>query len=156
MMLTSTYTDARDVDLALLFYNGIPGTENPVTPEERAALAELDSLADHLDIIKLPRVQIDAALTELVGCTLAETTQRGLERFLYLADYDAYYLVHSDALDARCELSGVRRTDGNDTLVGVVTLVCAGSDRTTAATLVETDDGWRVVSNLALAEHTAR
>ena len=51
MMLTSTYTDARDVDLSRLFYNGIPGAGNTVTEEERAALAELDASAEHLDII---------------------------------------------------------------------------------------------------------
>lgn len=150
MMLTSTYTDARDVDLSRLFYNGIPGAGNTVTEEERAALAELDASAEHLDIIKVTRAQMDEALQALVGCTLAETTQRGLDQFLYLADYDAYYLVHSDALDARCELSGVRRADGT------VTLLCTGSLQTTAATLVETDDGWRIVSNLEVSEETAR
>ena len=55
MMLTSTYTDARDVDLSRLFYNGIPGAGNTVTEEERAALAELDASAEHLDIIKVTR-----------------------------------------------------------------------------------------------------
>lgn len=150
MMLTSTYKDARDVDLSRLFYNGIPDAGTTVTEEERAALAELDASAEHLDIIKITRAQMDEALQALVGCTLAETTQRGLDQFLYLADYDAYYLVHSDALDARCELSGIRRADGT------VTLICAGSRQTTAATLAETDDGWRVVSNLAVSEETAR
>ena len=45
---------------------------------------------------------------------------------------------------------GVRRADGT------VTLLCTGSLQTTAATLVETDDGWRIVSNLEVSEETAR
>lgn len=146
MMLTSTYTDARDVDLARLFYNGIPGAGNVVSEEERAALIELDSAAEHLDIIKLARAQMDSVLQNLAGCTLAETTQRGLDQFLYLETYDAYYLVHSDALDARCDLSGVRRADG------AVTLLCTRNDQTTAATLVETETGWKFVSNVPISE----
>ena len=39
---------------------------------------------------------------------------------------------------------------------GTVTLLCTGSLQTTAATLVETDDGWRIVSNLEVSEETAR
>ena len=113
MMLSSTYQDVRDIDLYRLFYNGVPGTANDISKEERDALYALDTSAEHLDLIKVTPQQMDDVLQTYAGIGLAQTAMRGLDGMHYLERYDAYYMIHSDYLDARCKvLSGLRTEDG--------------------------------------------
>ena len=101
MMLSSTYQDVRDIDLYRLFYNGVPGTANDISKEERDALYALDTSAEHLDLIKVTPQQMDDVLQTYAGIGLAQTAMRGLDGMHYLERYDAYYMIHSDYLDAR-------------------------------------------------------
>lgn len=113
MLLTSVYDDVRAIDLYRLFYNGIPETQNNVSEEERALLSALDAGAAHLDITKVTTAQMDAVLQTYAGLGLDQTERRSLDQLIYLDQYDAYYLIHGDCIDARCEvLSGTRTEDG--------------------------------------------
>lgn len=144
-MLTSEYETAGQVDLFRLFYNGCEPGENPeVSDEERTALTEIDAEAERLDITKLTRAQMDEALTHLTGLTLDETAQVGLEQFVYLADYDAYYLVHGDFIDSRCTvLSGEREADGTVQL----RYELEDGAQTGVVTLQATQEGYLFVAN---------
>lgn len=53
MMLSSEYDRPENIDLFQLFYNGIGGVEDQVSEEEEALLAELNSEAPYLDIVKV-------------------------------------------------------------------------------------------------------
>ncbi len=56
---------------------------------------------------------MDDVLQTYAGIGLAQTAMRGLDGMHYLERYDAYYMIHSDYLDARCKvLSGLRTEDG--------------------------------------------
>ena len=143
MMLTSAYDDVRNIDLSRLFYNGVYGGENALSDAERAAVIQAEPSAEHLDITKITRTQMNAVLKEHAGLTLKQSAQLGLDQFIYLASYDAYYLAHSDAIDPRCEVLSGRWISNTKAL-----LICRVDGQTTAATLQKTDNGWRFISNM--------
>lgn len=113
MMLSSEYADVREINLFSLFYNGVIGTPVPVSDEEREALTAIVPEAAQQDITKITKKQMDAVLRQNTGLTLDETAKVGLDQFLYLDEYDAYYAVHSDTSIDACTLqSGWRDADG--------------------------------------------
>ena len=61
---------------------------------------------------------------------------------MYLKDFDAYYLVHSDAIDPRCRmLSASRNADGS------VYLICKRDTGSAAVLLLRTITGWQITAN---------
>lgn len=84
--------DYKQIDLFQLFYNGT-GTFEPYTEEERWAVAEAAWGGEDpgIDLVKCPRDQMDAVLKEYLGLGLDETDKWGLDQFVYLEEYDAYY-----------------------------------------------------------------
>ena len=59
-------------------------------------LAELNSEASYLDIVKVTTDEMNAFLEEKLGIQLDETKKIGLENFYYLDQYDSFYLVIGD------------------------------------------------------------
>ena len=92
--LTSVYETPADIDLFELFYNG-DGQEETMTDEEWAAFEEAGGFIE-TDVTKISTIWADAVLKEHTGLTLAETNQAGLDNFIYLPEYDAYYMAHGD------------------------------------------------------------
>lgn len=90
--LNSVYETPEDIDLYALFYCGLGRS----TEEASAALTGDEPRSDVCPVDRLPRGDLDAALLENTGLTLAETSQVGLDGFQYLDAYDAYYHVHGD------------------------------------------------------------
>ena len=89
--------DYKQIDLYRLFYNGT-GKPMEVTEAERQAVIDADWNGEDpgIDLIKCPAREMDEILRENLGLSLEETEQRGLNRFTYLPDYDAYYSFHGD------------------------------------------------------------
>ena len=142
MMLSSHYLNIADIDLYQLFYNVISGTEFQISDEEKAVLTEYNSSAADLDVIKITRQQINEFLLEYTGLNLSDTAQNGLNEFLYLEEYDAYYLIHSDLNYVPCNImSGMRNKDGNV----ILEYEMAGKNAT--VTLKENKSEYYFVSN---------
>ena len=73
---------------------------------------------------------------------LSDTAQNGLNEFLYLEEYDAYYLIHSDLNYVPCNImSGMRNKDGNV----ILEYEMAGKNAT--VTLKENKSEYYFVSN---------
>ncbi len=89
--------DYKQIDLFQLFYNGT-GAPMEITEEERRAVAEAAYQGQDpgVDLIKCPAAEMDAVLREYAGLGLEETDKWCLDRFTYLAEYDAYYHFHGD------------------------------------------------------------
>ncbi len=88
--------DYKHIDLYQLFYNGI-GTFS-CTEEERQAVANAAWGGEDpgIDLLKCSAGEMDKVLREYLGLSLEETDKRGLDRFTYLEEYDAYYTFHGD------------------------------------------------------------
>lgn len=96
--LTSLYERPEDIDLFELFYcgTGLPETVNESELRQAAALTHRSFTEMELDLTASSRENINAVLLENTGLTLEQTHQTGLEKFLYLPEYDTYYHFHSD------------------------------------------------------------
>lgn len=91
--LTCLYASPEDINLFSLFYNGV-GLPDVTDEAERRAAAGGENPG--VDLTKFTAADMDAALLEHTGLTLAETNQVDLDGFQYLPEYDAYYFFHGD------------------------------------------------------------
>ncbi len=95
--LTSTYERAEDVDLFQLFYNGT-GLPADTDGAERRAVCRTGAFDEDpgVDLTKCPAADMSTVLTQNANLPLSATNRVGLEDFIYLPDYDAYYHFHGD------------------------------------------------------------
>lgn len=143
MLLSSEYGKPEEIDLFELFYGGM-GQWDQESEEELALLAELDSDAANLDVVKVTSGEMDAFLREKLGIGLSETQKTGLDRFYYLEDYDSYYLVVGDTNFRWCNVvSGT--WEGEDRLT--LEYEKADEEGRWMVTLRKTDKGYLFVSN---------
>lgn len=141
--LNCEYSDVKDIDLEELFYD-CPRDGQDRTDEENAALKqEMGEI--ETDVQKVPTSYMDEMLQKYANIKLADTNKVDLESFVYLAEYDAYYLQHGDThYSAVTVESGVK--DSN----GTVKLQClyAETEETYEVTLIAHEDGYYFVSNI--------
>lgn len=98
--LSSLYDNPAEVDLFELFYNGT-NEEEATSEEEILAVMQQSGITGGIeelpcDCIKISRMNMEKVLTEHMGITLDDTNKVGLDQFVYLSQYDAYYHIHGD------------------------------------------------------------
>lgn len=98
--LSSLYDKPADINLFELFYCG-SGLDETITDDELMAVMDKYEMTMSIDDIPCPceknsSENMDKILTEYMNITLADTNEIGLENFVYLSDYDAYYFFHGD------------------------------------------------------------
>lgn len=108
MLLSSYYDTAADIDLYELFYNGPTGIQEEVTEAEQTAIGPV--AFEHYPI-KAQRTEMDAFLQEYLGVALDETNKKNLDQFIYLEEYDAYYLLHGDTNFQRCTVTSLEQNE---------------------------------------------
>lgn len=104
--LTSTYQDAKNIDLNYLFYAGVDGVGgDTVSEEEKQLLAQKDSYAQEsvydLDVSKTAKHDMEAVLEKYLGMSLEETNKVNLNKLYYLESYDAYYKIAGDTVTSK-------------------------------------------------------
>ena len=98
MFLTCEYYTPLDIDMGMLFYNGIFGEDIPgVTEEERRLLVERygTDILECGEPNRIPVESMNAVLMQYTGLTLEQTNKVGLPRY-YLEEYQSYYSVAGD------------------------------------------------------------
>ena len=155
--LSSTYETPEDIDLFALFYCGDGSAGSAAAPEgvdpaelERAMLDALGGAEPDCGATMLTTAQMDGVLEEYLGLTLAETSQVGLDQFTYLPEYDVYFHYHGDT-NYRASVA-FQSGEKNGELVRLTYDDAFMADGLKEVTLREQGDGWRFVSNLAVAE----
>lgn len=147
MLLSSEYGEPGEIDLFQLFYNGINRTTGEISAEELELLAERDSSAPYLDIVKIPAEEMENFLQEKLGIGLEETEKKGMDQFYYLEKYDSYYVVAGDTNYEQCTVvSGFRESDD---MLRLEYTRESGEDRW-EVTLRNGKDGYLFVSNVKL------
>lgn len=98
--LTSFYHRPEDIDLYQLFYNG-----SGLPQAQEVTTQEWNDLPNAAEIgiwpTKNTTDEINEVLQTYMGLTLDQTSQRGLEYWIYLPQYDAYYAFHGDTNSIR-------------------------------------------------------
>ncbi|HZK43767.1 MAG TPA: S-layer homology domain-containing protein [Syntrophomonadaceae bacterium] len=98
--LSSLYDEPADIDLFELFYCG-SGISETMTDDELKAVMAKSGMTGSIEELpcgceKNSRSNMDQILTECMGIRLADTNEVGLDNFIYLPQYDAYYHLHGD------------------------------------------------------------
>lgn len=144
--LSSLYEEPADIDLLELFYCGT-GRETGMEDEEWADFAAAGGFAES-DVTKVPAVEADAVLLQYAGLTLADTKGVGLDSFIYLPAYDAYYLGHGDTNYRDVTISSGEWKDGTVCLHYEDTFYDGAAK---CVRLRETEEGgWQFLSNTYL------
>lgn len=99
--LTSLYDKPEDIDFFQLFYSGSGMVEN-ITEDELKEVMLKKGITESIDdieasFIKISRIKMEEIILKHTGLKLKETNQIGLENFVYLSQYDAYYDIHGDS-----------------------------------------------------------
>ena len=123
MLLSSQYSTIADIDLFQLFYNGIPEVQIEISDEEKNTL--------------------DSFLQEYAGVNMDDTNQVGLDQFIYLEEFDAYYLIHSDTNYARCNIVSGTESEG-----GYILLDYEMNGRKGIVTLKNIEGDYHFISNV--------
>lgn len=141
--LNCEYSDVKDINLEDLFYD-CPQGGATLADEEMAALKqEMGEI--ETDIQKVPASYMDEMLQKYANVKLADTNKVDLDAFVYLSEYDAYYLQHGDT-----HYSSVTVESGEKNVDGTVKLLClyAETEAKYEVTLIAHEDGYYFVSNL--------
>lgn len=98
--LSSVYDKPANIDLFGLFYSG-SGSVETITEDELKIVMEKTGIEGSIDDLpcdceKISSSNMNKVLTECMGITLADTNKIGLDRFVYLSQYEAYYHFHGD------------------------------------------------------------
>lgn len=113
-ILYTEFASPAQVDIEAMFYDEHSVEE--ISKEERDYLRE--QMEERLDTSKFTTAYINEVMQTYLGISLEESEKNGLDRFFYNAEYDAYYLMHSDAMCICVQVeSGERKEDGTVTLV---------------------------------------
>ncbi len=141
--LNCEYSDVKDISLEELFYD-CSRDDQERTDEENAALKqEMGEI--ETDVLKVSTSYMDEMLQKYANIKLEDTNKVDLDGFVYLEEYDAYYLQHGDTHYSSITVeSGVK--DNN----GTVKLQClyTETEETYEVTLTAHEDGYYFVSNL--------
>ena len=111
--LTTYYDSPAEIDLFQLFYNGIPGVDNPLSEAERTFLQNQPGYNPDFDLIRIPGQEMERVLNEHFGIDMADTAQIGLTNFIYDPATDCYYHCHTDTNASRPTVTAAHeRSDG--------------------------------------------
>lgn len=98
--LSSIYNEPADIDLFGLFYCG-SGNDETFAEGELKAVMERAGIEGSVEDLpcgceKVSLSNVNKVLSEYMGITLADTNKIGLDHFVFLSQYDAYYHFHGD------------------------------------------------------------
>lgn len=111
---TSCYMTPEEVDLSLLFYNGINREQVTLTDAEKQYLSNtwLGSMIGELEFDRMKADDMDDVLQYHFGIKLDDTIKRGTQGWVYWDKTDSYYNAHNDCLDHGIEIRGIYIRDG--------------------------------------------
>lgn len=113
MYMQQEFASIKEIDLELLFRNGVHPTKEPVTQEEINTIQKVTGKTVSADIIKIPAWDMDMAFLHTTGKTFGQTIKKGLDKLIYLEEYDAYYSIYNDAITPVYKIKeGVKLQDG--------------------------------------------
>ncbi len=117
MYMQQEFASIKEIDLELLFQNGVHPTKEPVTQEELHVLQQATGSAVTSKVIKIPSWDMDMAFLHTTGKTLSQTIKKGLDKLIYLEEYDAYYSIYNDSVNPLYEIKEGVKLQGGATVV---------------------------------------
>ncbi len=93
--LKTDYVSPEEINLFELFTSGLVFGGSPASEGEEALAKQLANAEgkDNISVSKITTSEMSDVLKVYTGITLEETQKVGLDKFVFLEEYDAYYLV---------------------------------------------------------------
>ena len=154
--LTSTYQDAKNIDLNHLFYAGADGRGGAtVTEEEKQLLAQKDSYAQEsvydFDVSKTTKQEMETVLERYLGMSLEETNKVNLNKFYYLEEYDAYYQIAGDTVMSKYRFTkGWKEDKTGNIILQYFDALNGSSEELYMLTLKQVNGNYQFVSNVSM------
>ena len=154
--LTSTYQDAKNIDLNHLFYAGADTYGGgAVTEEEKQLLAQKDSYAQEsvydLDVSKTTKQEMEAVLERYLGMSLEETNKFNLNKFYYLEEYDAYYQIAGDTVTSKYYVTkGWKEDETGNIILQYYDALNGSPEELYMLTLRQVNGNYQFVSNVSM------
>lgn len=157
-LLYGEFLTPAEADLEAMFYN--ESMEGELSVEELSYLEEQGAMME-VDLSKLSSEYINELLQMYLGISLEESEKKGLDKFIYYAEQNAYYMVHSDAMACFILVEeGYRNEDGTITLLyrratePVIGLSQQALEKLPwyQVVLKETESGYQFLSNQAVVD----
>lgn len=117
MYMQMEFTDVMEIDMGFLFRNGVRTTKEQVTQEEINALQQVTGKAVSGEVIKIPKWDMEIAFLHTTGKSFQNAPKNGLEKFVYLEKYDAYYGEITAIESPRYEIKEGVKLQGGQTVV---------------------------------------
>lgn len=149
--LTQEFNDIKDIDLFILFYNGI-GKQETLTDEEQNEILKINGLEEmYTEVKKISDddikdfLKVNAGLNHVKGSTI--------KNFTYLSKYDAYYNMHGDTSFIEVDSCTSGRIDENGNYI----LNCKFNDNIydnmqTETTLKKSGNNYIFISNKCIGD----
>lgn len=116
MFLACEYNSPEEIDLGVVFRQGL-GSYSDVTQEEIELYCKVTGKNSGLDFSKITLVEMSDIFYENTGMHLSQTLKVGLDKLVYLEEYEAFYHCHGDTAYSLYRIeAGQRATDGTVTL----------------------------------------
>ena len=144
--IVSQYSDPTQIKLELLFYVGFEGESRDPTDKEWEQLKDERGFNINMDLIRLPVDRMNEVLMDLFGITLEDMDTTAFENLVYLESTNCYYHMVTDfeCVDNFHAESMQTNEDGSISLY----YTANWDDTLYAVTLMVTDDGYRIISNM--------
>ena len=91
MYMQIEYASVEEIDMEYLFRNGVCPTKELVTQKEIDAIQQVTGKTVSGEVIKIPKWDMEIAYLHTSGKAFTSTPRYGLEKMVYLEEYDAYY-----------------------------------------------------------------
>ena len=148
IFLKTDYASPEEINLFELFNSTLMMYgKSTATQEEKEAAKKLANMEgkDNISVSKITASEMSDVLKLYTGITLEETQKVGLDKFVYLEEYDAYYLVvpNERPIYRLCSiLDGYQTDDGRVVLMYEdPSLITNGSTAKYIVTLRKATDG---------------
>ena len=157
--LTSTYQDAKNIDLNNLFYTGADGYGGgDVSEEEKLLLSQKDSYAQgsvyDLDISKTTKQEMEVVLQKYLGMSLEETNKVNLNRLYYLEEYDAYYKIAGDTVMSKYYFTkGWKDDETGDIILQYFDYLSGSKEDLYLVRLKLVDGNYQFISNVSVSKN---
>ncbi len=117
MFLRAEFERPEEVDLGIVFREGVTRFSE-VSQEEKDLYDKLTNNDSLLDYTKTPREDMERLFYENTGITVDQSEKIGLDKLVYLKEYDAYYVKKGDTGYTYWNMhEGVRMDDGTIVLL---------------------------------------
>ena len=148
MYMQIEFASVEEIDMGLLFRNGVRPTKEPVTQEEIDAFQQATGRTVSKEVIKIPNWDIQMAYLHTTSKSFLNSQMNGSDKLIYLEEYDAYYIERGDFVEPAYTIKEGVKLQGGFVVMLLYESKLGDSTKDWIVTLHSHKDTYVFVSNL--------